>query len=390
EHQRAASVHRGAGLRGKVRRAPRVRGARAGPREPDRRAHGLQRGLRAPHGHRPRRVDRPAPPRGPQGFRVLAGFPGGRLLRHLPPGQLGQGVDRVPAGHGVGAPEEGPRPGRMGGRHRRRRPDRRRAVVQRGAGAGDGAGLRGGGRLRVEPARDGAARPARGERVGGRVLRDHGPDDLRHGRGGARPADRLPHAGHALRAPAARDGGGDPGHLHPPRAGGLGVQRPAPPLRDRRGLPARPCPARRGPGHLRGALRGDGAGDAPPRPARGHGDRAHAGGRRRAGARRRRHGGAADGRQPRLPARRLRGVPRGAGHHRGAGPGAPRLLRRAHDRRRLRRVRGGPGARGRRGRLRGGSCGRLPGAHGAGAARLRLLRLRRGEHRAAVYRWRVV
>ena len=78
--------------------------------------------------------------------------------------------------------------------------------------------------------------------------------------------------------------------------------------------------------------------------ARGQRERADPGRRRSHAPGRRRTLGQADGRQPRQPARRLRGVQHGAERDGGPGRGGAGLLWRPHDRGRLRRLRRGPGA----------------------------------------------
>ena len=196
------------------------------------------------------------------------------------------------------------------------------------------------------------------QRASGVPSRDHGPAGLgRRGRG-PRPAHRLPLARRPARCPCpttSRSSWSTPARparwsAPPTPSAGPRPRWPRPsigPLRGRRH--ARPA-APRGPGH-----RGPG-------PARHHRERPGVGLRR--GPRRglARRGRGADGRQPRQPARRLRGLDPDTGRPGRAPVGHARRVRRPPHRRRLRRLRRRPHGARRAGRgLDGPPGGRRPG-----------------------------
>jgi hypothetical protein len=266
---------------GLARRGARRYLARAGPGEPDRRAHRLQlrlgaavrAGQRGRGGRRAARRRRAGHPLAP-----VAG-PGCRATIRARPGwrdRLGRLPGRRRLGHAGGRP---PRGRRQPGHRFRLAAGRWPVVLGRDR-------VRGGDRPR-RPVRGGRAthrtRPAGqagGERDGRRAQRDHGPVRVAARRGRACPAARLPlradHAGAVRpgggRARAARGGHrcpacadrwqvcGAPGRM---RAGGAGARRAQPARRDRpradsgdRGPGAGPPGPPRGLGQLPGVVGG--------------------------------------------------------------------------------------------------------------------------------------
>ena len=219
-------------------------------------------------------------------------------------------LDRVPEGHGLGAPRRGPRPRGLRRRRRRRRPAGRRPLLLGVHRDGDGPRLRRRLGPCLEARADGPARPEGREQVGGRQLRDHGPADLRRRRRGQGAPHRLPLARDAGGAAAPRDRGRRPRHRHAARPRGLGLQRAPRPVRGRgealrrEGAPRRHLGAARRP---RERARAD---DPSARPARRHRGRADAGRRRGDAQGRRGASRPADEREPREPSPRLRGVQR--------------------------------------------------------------------------------
>ena len=204
--------------------------ARAGSRQPDRRAHRLQRRFCSAYGHRSCRVDCVAAASGSTGRYPLLGprsigdfFAGWPALRTGELGGILEGCRLGVAGRGLQA-------ARLGGRHQRRRAARRGAVVVGGDRAGHGPRLPGRLRLSLGCRSHGQAGPARREPLGRRQLRHYGPDDLGRRPGRPRPADRLSQPGLRAGPPAGRHRRGHSGHGHPPRPGRLGLQRAPRPM----------------------------------------------------------------------------------------------------------------------------------------------------------------
>ena len=187
--------------------APRVAAA-PGPRQPDRRAHRLQRRLRAAHGHRARGRGRLPAARATGVLRAHSvAFGETKEVDDRRASRRPGGTDWFAYVAGVvwafaskGSPSRG-----LDAGGRRRRADRRRPLVLGRARDGDGA--------RASPppagspwdaARDGAARPEGREPLRRHELRDHGPVRLGGLRGGPRAAARLPLARDAAGAGAGR------------------------------------------------------------------------------------------------------------------------------------------------------------------------------------------
>ena len=176
------------------RRAVRRRPSRPcpGSRQPDRRAHRLQRGLRAPGGHRSRHRDRAR-----ADGRSARGDDAGRDRRDagLRPRrdrhEAGR-LDRLRGRHGVGAGGAGSCDTWLPGDSRLGPAAGLGALIVRGAGARVVAGALGRRAAGAGPHDPGPNRAARGERVRGRQLRADGPVRVGLRAGGARAAARLP------------------------------------------------------------------------------------------------------------------------------------------------------------------------------------------------------
>ena len=183
----------------------RSRRPRPGPRQPDRRAHRLQRRLRAPGRHRPRDLDRPRPDR----RRPRRADPGGdrrdgrvRCRRGRPaarrPGSTtspGMAWALAASGHG---PAWVPRPARVGPAAGRR------AVVVGGDRGRLGVGALGRGPAAGRPDGPRPRRQARRERLHRPQQRDHGPVRVDLRRAASRAAARLPLARAPVDPAAAR------------------------------------------------------------------------------------------------------------------------------------------------------------------------------------------
>ena len=324
--------------------------------EPDRRAHRLQRGLRAPVRARPGGQGRGVPARRRLARAALT--PGPRRAGHgrgeqARPG-LTRGLGGVPGGRRLGAAR-----GRLSGdrgqhRHRRRPRARRRAVVLRRAGVRDRARAQRAVRAERAAGRACGAGPPRGERVRRACRAGSWTSPRRCCAGPVTPCCWTAAAGSpaTCRSTSRRPGwscsSSTPGSGTPCRTGGTrnaGVpcERGGP--RARRTVAA----GRNGQSRVGRAARRPPA--AAPGPARGH--------RERTGSRR----GPAAARGPARPVRpaadrvaclaprRLRGL-LAAGRRHGRGGGRGRGARGPDDRRRVRRVgdradrgpAGGPGS----------------------------------------------
>ena len=194
----------GAGLRGRCRQAGRHPGgprARAG--EPDRRAHRLQRGLRAPGRDRPRDLDRPDPDRRRARPADAGRDRGDRRARRRGSWSQGRHVAGLRQGHRLGDARSRVRAARVRRGARVGPAAGRGPLVVRRAPGGVGVGALRGRAADGRPDGPRPHRPAVGERVHRPQQRDHGPVrvDLRNR--GPCPAARLPEP-RASRDPARR------------------------------------------------------------------------------------------------------------------------------------------------------------------------------------------